>query len=504
MPLPDIAIGSLLLALISLLTFSLHHNYTKRTNSTELFLELRRGYTEFYRRLHNAFEDLDYKDEINIATSWSSYTNEQQAIAKEYWIQVFNEWFVCNRIANTGGAELWKSFYAPAVASSLRHYVFRRALEESVCELYSFGDNESLFIREIYRICVHEITKNLEISDKEFLKKAPKPITKQQINVISEQDFIGSGGERERQWYRNLANGIEKRMEDKNLTDRISEQSLTYVTFLSVMLNKLTARESFDHYSTPGQAIADAGRKMLLSMTFKQESEQISQEITEILRREYKRIFSIDLEGIEPNNNREMRQRTRALKSIPQKPSWQRIKGSVDLTTAKAWLTCVAAQQAAYEGNYGVGAVIFRNDDFPVAIGANSIFSPRFRSSAHAEMEAMDRLERRVSREQIKEYHLVSSIEPCPMCCCRLITSGLRDLHYLAPDHQGGIVGEFHERMPKTWQQLFINKNYRLLEGGRLSSNSTHDSGQGEALTYSDVAYRIFIRSRAKLDQALD
>ena len=59
MPLPDIAIGSLLLALISLLTFSLHHNYTKRTNSTELFLELRRGYTEFYRRLHNAFEDLD-------------------------------------------------------------------------------------------------------------------------------------------------------------------------------------------------------------------------------------------------------------------------------------------------------------------------------------------------------------------------------------------------------------------------------------------------------------
>lgn len=504
MPLPDIAIGSLLVAVVTILTFSLHHSYTKRTNSTALFLELRRGYTEFYRRLHKAFEDLDYKDEINITTSWSSYTGEQQAIAKEYWIQVFNEWFACNRMANTGGSELWKNFYAPAVASSLRHYVFRRALEESVCELYSFGDNESLFIREIYRICVNEIALTLGISDKDFLKQAPKALTKQQINAISKQDFIGSGGERERQWYRKLAEDVERRMDDENLTGRISDQSLTFVSFLSVMLNKLTERISFDHYSTPGQAIADAGRKMLLAMALKQESEQTSQDITEALRREYKRIFSIDLEDTEPLTNRKNRHRSQTLQSMKQKPSWQRIEGSVDLTTAKAWLVCVAAQQAAYGGNYGIGAVIFRSDDFPVAIGSNSVFSPRFRSSAHAEMEAMDKLERRVGRAQIKKYHLVSSLEPCPMCCCRLITSGLKDLHYLARDDHGGIVGEFHKRMPGTWQTLFENTNYRFIEGGRLNSNSTQHIAQDETLTYSDVAHRIFIHTQPKLDQVLD
>lgn len=502
MPLPDIAVGTILGSLVSVLIYRLRQNYIKRSDSTALFLELRRGYTEFYRRLHNAFKDLDYKDEVNISASWSSYTKEQQAIAKEYWIQTFNEWFACNRMANTGGHELWRSFYAPAVASSLRHYVFRRALEESICELYSFGDNESLFIREIYRISVQEIHHNLKIQAKSFLAQAPRPLSRQEIASISESDFIGSGGRKERDWYRKLSTDVNEVIRNGGARREIPDQSLKFVEFLLIMLKKLTEREHHNHYSSPGQAIADVGRKMLLgiSVEAEQRTDLMDPEITLALKKEYRRIFSVEFEDTDTRANIGNNTKQPSLK---RKPAWQQITGSVDLSMAKSWLVCVAAQRAAVSGNYGIGAVVFNGEDYPVAIGTNSMFAPRFKSSAHAEMEALDKLERRMDRSHIKKCHLISSLEPCPMCCCRLITSGLKDLQYLASDEDGGIVKEFDQRMPNIWRELFKKANYRWVEGGRLNSDSVSHFKQLEKCNYSEMSKTIFMHSKPILDPKL-
>jgi len=43
---------------------------------------------------------------------------------------------------------------------------------------------------------------------------------------------------------------------------------------------------------------------------------------------------------------------------------------------------------------------------------------------------------------------LFSSIEPCPMCLTRIITSGIKEVYYLAPDPDSGMVGLRDKLLP--------------------------------------------------------
>jgi cytosine deaminase len=53
----------------------------------------------------------------------------------------------------------------------------------------------------------------------------------------------------------------------------------------------------------------------------------------------------------------------------------------------------------------------------------------------------------------MEDFILYTSLEPCPMCFARLITSGVRRVYYASADDHGGMVHKL-EQMPPAWIEL--------------------------------------------------
>ena len=112
------------------------------------------------------------------------------------------------------------------------------------------------------------------------------------------------------------------------------------------------------------------------------------------------------------------------------------------------------AMIAAEEGNLAVGAVIIDANSKIISRGHNRTFYPYFRSDIHAEMDVMTRFEERFKHvTNMRDYTLVSSLEPCPMCLTRLITSGIGKVFYVAADADAGMANKIKSLGP-TWNQL--------------------------------------------------
>jgi cytosine deaminase len=101
--------------------------------------------------------------------------------------------------------------------------------------------------------------------------------------------------------------------------------------------------------------------------------------------------------------------------------------------------TLEEAIAAAKEGNFGVGAVLVNTCGEIVQRGHNHVFDPHFRSDLHAEMDVMTKFEERFKDKPLKDYTLYTSLEPCPMCLTRLITSGVSKVYHAAPDIDSGM-----------------------------------------------------------------
>jgi cytosine deaminase len=119
--------------------------------------------------------------------------------------------------------------------------------------------------------------------------------------------------------------------------------------------------------------------------------------------------------------------------------------------------TIIALQEAiaaAKEGNFAVGAVLVRENGEIVQRGHNRVFNPHFRSDLHAEMDVMTKFEERFQEiDSMKGLILYTSLEPCPMCLARLITSGVSKVYYASADEHGGMVHRL-EHMPPAWTEL--------------------------------------------------
>jgi tRNA(adenine34) deaminase len=127
-------------------------------------------------------------------------------------------------------------------------------------------------------------------------------------------------------------------------------------------------------------------------------------------------------------------------------------------------ITLQEAIEAALEGNFGVGAVLIRNRKEIVQRGHNRVFSPHFRSDMHAEMDVMTKFEERHKKiERMGGYTLFTSLEPCPMCLCRLITSGVRKVYYAAIDQEGGMANSLGY-LPNEWKELAERQDFGLAD----------------------------------------
>ena len=116
--------------------------------------------------------------------------------------------------------------------------------------------------------------------------------------------------------------------------------------------------------------------------------------------------------------------------------------------------TLEEAVAAASEGNFGVGAVITDAAGHIVARGHNHVFHPHFRSDIHAEMDALNQFkDSHPEISSIAGYTLYTSLEPCPMCLTRLITSGHNRVYHAAEDTESGMVSRLGQLTP-VWVEL--------------------------------------------------
>ena len=124
------------------------------------------------------------------------------------------------------------------------------------------------------------------------------------------------------------------------------------------------------------------------------------------------------------------------------------------------------AISAAKNGSFGAGAILVNNETNEILYrGQNKVFL-EFRSDLHAEMDLLNTFEiqnKSNSRYLLRNITLFSSLESCPMCLCRIITSGVQNVYHLADDFGGGMVHLF-DQLPPVWRDISEGRIYKKAE----------------------------------------
>jgi tRNA(Arg) A34 adenosine deaminase TadA len=116
------------------------------------------------------------------------------------------------------------------------------------------------------------------------------------------------------------------------------------------------------------------------------------------------------------------------------------------------------ALAATMEGNYGIGAVLVKENRVIVR-GHNRVFCPHFNSGHHAEMDVMNLHEQRMvgGGPRVNGCTLYTTLEPCPMCYGRLLTAGIKTVYYAAVDEPAGMITFLQNLKVQTrwlWSEL--------------------------------------------------
>jgi cytosine deaminase len=125
--------------------------------------------------------------------------------------------------------------------------------------------------------------------------------------------------------------------------------------------------------------------------------------------------------------------------------------------------TIKEAISAAESGSFGIGAILVNEKTNEIVCrGQNKVFT-QHRSDLHAEMDLLTTFEtqnKSKSRELLRNLTLYTSLEPCPMCLCRIITSGVSKVYYIADDERGGMV-HLYRQLPIVWQEISSNRVFK-------------------------------------------
>jgi tRNA(adenine34) deaminase len=112
----------------------------------------------------------------------------------------------------------------------------------------------------------------------------------------------------------------------------------------------------------------------------------------------------------------------------------------------KHWQRCFEQVWESYKnGSFPIGAVITDEKDNIIATGRNKVYENQCHSNeicnnkiAHAEINAILKINNLETNEARRHYKIYSSMEPCPLCFGAITMSGIRNIHYAARDSLAG------------------------------------------------------------------
>ncbi|WP_435921457.1 nucleoside deaminase [Paenibacillus sp. DYY-L-2] len=107
------------------------------------------------------------------------------------------------------------------------------------------------------------------------------------------------------------------------------------------------------------------------------------------------------------------------------------------------------ATLAESEGTYPIGAVIVDNEGKVVSRGRNRVFTQED-CTAHAEVDAIRKaghilLDTPNKRFKKNDLTLYTTCEPCPMCTCTILLSGIKQVVWAADDDEYGAIRRMKE-----------------------------------------------------------
>lgn len=121
--------------------------------------------------------------------------------------------------------------------------------------------------------------------------------------------------------------------------------------------------------------------------------------------------------------------------------------------------TIKEAIDAIRNGNWGVGAVLVDNKTGKVIFRGQNKTT---RTDWHAEMDLLNKFEDehgKKGKELLRDCTLYTSLEPCPMCLCRIIVARVGAVYYVADDKPGGMV-HLRDQLPQAWKEMSNDKTY--------------------------------------------
>jgi tRNA(adenine34) deaminase len=121
------------------------------------------------------------------------------------------------------------------------------------------------------------------------------------------------------------------------------------------------------------------------------------------------------------------------------------------------------ARSALARGEFPVGCVIADQSGILVRAGRRNSVGPRPSELAHAEMNALQRLEEISPLPEGKHLTLAVTLEPCLMCYGAILLAGIGSIVYAYEDAMGGGTGCLLERLGP----LYATRRPRIKAGVR-------------------------------------
>jgi len=116
-----------------------------------------------------------------------------------------------------------------------------------------------------------------------------------------------------------------------------------------------------------------------------------------------------------------------------------------------------------------VGAVIFDTQTGKIITKAHNLVEKHKNPLAHAEMQAIEKMLKKVSDKFLSGYSIFVTLEPCTMCAGAIAWARLDGLYYGASDTKTGAIEQGSKVFshPQTHHKLKIEK-WANLECGAL------------------------------------
>ena len=130
---------------------------------------------------------------------------------------------------------------------------------------------------------------------------------------------------------------------------------------------------------------------------------------------------------------------------------------SLDLKTMEHFMgMCISlAEEAANNGNYPLGSLVYRKGD--VISFASSKLIESCDPTAHPEVIVIREAAKKLGSRYLPECILFTTLEPCPMCTSAAIWAKMEGVVFGATQKDAIAVSEKNEDKLYTWRQIKID-----------------------------------------------